>query len=349
MDATTRSSFFVRNMMLGSLLELFLVSAVAAILVIRFFLAVTGYPQLGGRGLHIAHMLWGGLLMMLALVLLLAFLGRRIQFIAAVLGGVGFGTFIDELGKFITSNNNYFFQPTIALIYIIFVLMFLGFQALERRTPLSQQERLANALDIIKEGVLHPIHAQDKMEVLSLLRTSGSHDPRFHLLTRIVEDTAVAPPAKPSRLEMIANGMSRLYQRMIHSPQFAKIIIGCFIGYALLFILLMFLLSSGTLPLSHIPTSFVYICLYASLILSGVLIVIGVLSLHRSRMEAYRWFKRSILVSILLVQVFLFYVQALSGLGLLVVNLVILATLNAMIWAEQSELQQATVDASFPK
>jgi len=128
---------------------------------------------------------------------------------------------------------------------------------------------------------------------------------------------------------------------MIHSPQFAKIIIGCFIVYALLFILLMFLLLSGTLPLSHIPTSFVYICLYASLILCGVLIVIGVLSLHRSRMEAYRWFKRSILVSILLVQVFLFYVQELSALGVLILNLVVLAALNAMIWAEQSEIQHA--------
>jgi hypothetical protein len=54
----------------ADLLDTFLVSAIAAIVVIRIFLEATGYPQLGG-GLHIAHVLWGGLGMLVAIVLLL--------------------------------------------------------------------------------------------------------------------------------------------------------------------------------------------------------------------------------------------------------------------------------------
>ena len=114
----------IRNSDAGELLELFLVAAVCAVLGIRAFLAAAGYPQIGGSGLHIAHMLWGGGFMMIALILLFSFLSRSLDRVAAVLGGVGFGAFIDELGKFITSDNNYFFAPTIGLIYVIFISIF---------------------------------------------------------------------------------------------------------------------------------------------------------------------------------------------------------------------------------
>lgn len=44
------------------------------------------------------------------------------QRLCALIGGIGFGLFIDELGKFITRDNNYFFQPTIGLIYAVFAI-----------------------------------------------------------------------------------------------------------------------------------------------------------------------------------------------------------------------------------
>src|SRR6266511_1039509 len=103
---------FPRSLTLGELFELFFVAAIASLLLIRGALALSGFPQVGGGGLHIAHMLWG-------LLLLLGFVGRRALFVAALLSGIGFGTFIDELGKFITSDNDYFFRPAIAVVYVI--------------------------------------------------------------------------------------------------------------------------------------------------------------------------------------------------------------------------------------
>jgi len=66
----------VRNLEIGELQDTFLVSAVTMILVIRLQLWLTNYPQLGGGKLHIAHLLWGGVGMLIALILLLSFVGR---------------------------------------------------------------------------------------------------------------------------------------------------------------------------------------------------------------------------------------------------------------------------------
>ena len=147
----------VRNVDGGVFLERLLVAAVITILIVRLFLQLSGYPRIGGHGLHIAHMLWGGLLMLVALVLLLSLLGKQVQHIAAIMRGIGFGLFLDELGKFITSDNNYLYQPAIAIIYVIFVLLFLGFHAIEHRQTRSEEGYLVNVLDLMKEALLHDL------------------------------------------------------------------------------------------------------------------------------------------------------------------------------------------------
>jgi hypothetical protein len=127
---------FVRSLEGHNLLEIFFVTAVASVLGIRFFLALTGYPSLSPGSLHIAHVLLGGLLMMLALVISLGYLNKSAYYVAAALGGAGFGAFIDELGKFITGDNDYFYKPTAALIYVIFILLHLGIETFMRKPAL---------------------------------------------------------------------------------------------------------------------------------------------------------------------------------------------------------------------
>ena len=98
----------------------FLVCAVASVLGNRVFLIITGYPQVGNGTLHISHAIWGALMMAIAIVFAIvvppAVHTARSSRSSA---DAGFGWFIDELGKFITRDVNYFFQPTIALIYIV--------------------------------------------------------------------------------------------------------------------------------------------------------------------------------------------------------------------------------------
>ena len=113
--ASTKGLYFVRRVTAMQDFEVFFVSSVATILLVRAILAATGWPQLGGGKIHFAHLLWGGVGMLLAFILFMAMQGRLWDFLATLSAGIGFGLFLDELGKFITSDNDYFFQPAVAI------------------------------------------------------------------------------------------------------------------------------------------------------------------------------------------------------------------------------------------
>lgn len=185
---------------MGPLQDAFLVSAVVMILLIRLQLWATNYPQLGGGKLHIAHLLWGGLFMLIAVGLLVSFVGRGARLPAQILGGIGFGFFIDELGKFITSDNDYFFQPAAAIIYLIFIALYLLTRWMQRNRGLSQREYLVNAVDSITEAARGDLNERDKQRILELLSRANPDDPLTRPLRDLVAslDAVPAPQANPA-------------------------------------------------------------------------------------------------------------------------------------------------------
>src|SRR5438094_4878629 len=89
-------------------LLLTLVSFAGSVVVTRLYLGLTGFPQIGNGEFHIGHVLWGGLLLFAAAILPLIWANRWVFSVSAVLNGMGVGLFIDEVGKFITRNNDCF-------------------------------------------------------------------------------------------------------------------------------------------------------------------------------------------------------------------------------------------------
>lgn len=63
--------------------------------------------------------------MAIALIISLGFINKSSYYLVAVLGGFGQPS-ADELGKFITRDNDLFYRPAGALIYITFVPTHLG-------------------------------------------------------------------------------------------------------------------------------------------------------------------------------------------------------------------------------
>ena len=222
-----------RNAYAPELIELFLVAAVASVLAIRVFLALTGWPQIGGAGLHIAHMLWGGLFMLLAMLLLFTMLGRAAQRFAAILGGVGFGTFIDELGKFITSDNDYHYQPTIGLIYIVFIAIFLALRAVRSRADLDPDTALANSLTLLGPVSGNQLDAGTKQETLQLLAKADTANPLVLALAAYVAGVETGEASNPGFYFRIRDRLSREYSQVVLHRRFQPALLAVFTIFAL--------------------------------------------------------------------------------------------------------------------
>jgi len=138
-------------------------------------------------------MLYGGLLMAVALLLCLSFLGNRARLWAALIGGIGFGFFIDEIGKFITRDNDYFFQPSIALIYITFVLIYLAFRDLQMRSAVSREEYLVNAVHDLEEAVINDLQPEERTRALRYLGAIAEKDDLTLGLAALIERASVQP------------------------------------------------------------------------------------------------------------------------------------------------------------
>ena len=107
----------------GRLITWMVVAFGLTVVITRLFLLSSGYPKIGGHTYHIAHALFGGLLLVAGVLLSLLYSAAWVGTAVAILSGVGLGLFIDEVGKFITSDNNYFFPLAAPIIYLAFLLV----------------------------------------------------------------------------------------------------------------------------------------------------------------------------------------------------------------------------------
>lgn len=345
---------FLRNIDGQDHLEVFVVSAITAILAIRLFLHLTGYPQIGGPELHIAHLLWGGLFMLAAFVLLFVFLGKARLRAAAILGGAGFGAFLDEVGKFVTRDSDYFYEPAVAIMYVTFVGLLLTAHLIRGRREVSELEYLLNALQQMEELARHDLDEAEAERVRSYLERSDPTHPLVAGLRSTLRESDFPPP----RFSVVARTRERLralYRKTIRLPWFDQAVILVFAGQLALKLLVgaVFVYSLGasldavrdwrlvgwlverTRDLSGLEIA----QLVASGV-SGVFVLLGVARVARgARLAAYQMFERAILVSILLVQVFSFYAEQFAALVELAGNLVLLLLVRSMIRLEEERIQ----------
>ena len=308
------------------------VCAVATVLFTRGLLAATGYPQVGGSSLHIAHVLWGGLLLLAALIATLAFLSPATKPLAAVAGGVGFGLFIDEVGKFVTKDVNYFYRPAIAIIYVCFVVGFGVIRWLSRRS-FSAQEATLIGLDALQRAMVGALSEERRIHVLSLMRSTGADSPLTQSVRELLERSTVDQELHRSLTQRLLGRLAAAWtaltrHRLFRSGLFAVLFVAAAISAAEVG----WLLRNGIANLSFSQRAFTL-----TTIVADAALVIGAVRLRTSLLSALHWYDHAVLLEITVGQVFLFTSEQLAATLDLVALLLLWSLIRWAIHLETAE------------
>jgi hypothetical protein len=151
-------------------LQLNLLSFAASVTFTRFILELTGYPQLGNETLHIAHVLYGGVLLYFGSLIPLIYANRWAYTWSSVISGVGVGLFIDEVGKFITQNNDYFFPAAAPIIYAFFLTSVLIYSRVAKEKPMDTRTEFYAVLESLEEAIDHSMDPEEHDELRERLK-----------------------------------------------------------------------------------------------------------------------------------------------------------------------------------
>ena len=333
--APVSNPYRVRDMSSTTLIEIWLLATVIVILGIRLYLELTGYPQVGGETLHIAHMLWGGLGMLLALGMLLIFASDIWKPIAALVGGAGFGTFIDELGKFITQDNDYFYQPTVALIYVVLVVLFLISRTLSRVEYLTPSDHMFHAVKGIEQLAIGKLDPDRQQAALAHLRDSGYEGPLRDHLHAVLETGESIEPRAPSPVLQWGQRITQAYWSLVSREWL--------VGVVLTLFAVRLVAAIGTWSLSvwrgevtlRADLSFSEWGALLSGVVAGAVAAYGlVMILRRHRRRGLQALINSSLMVLLVGQVFAFAIDQWAALTALAVELFVLGVLHVALASE---------------
>ena len=355
----------VRRISASHLVLNVLIAFGATVLIVRLYLELTGYPRLGNATLHIAHLLYGGIVLAAASLLMIVFASPTTTRIGAILTGIGLGLFFDEVGKFITTNNDYFYKPAAPIIYLIALAIALLYFLLRRRAKKpSDGELMVAALESTEVLLEGRQTAQQRRRVdLNLNRlTRTMADPDYVKLALALREFADSEAVRPGR-----SGVQRLWaraelwgmrlfvrhQKVIATSLLVLLALNSLLSLVTFSVSLVVPVISpelardiqslynaaGLRAFSPFLLSVSNIDLLLDFITALITLVGIVLFVTRRREQGLFWVQLALLLQLCVVNVFTFYVEQFSAALLTLANLIVLLCVRAY----QHNLKQALV------
>jgi hypothetical protein len=301
-----------------------LLSFAASVAGTRLFLEIANYPQIGSGGLHIAHVLWGGLLLFIASLLPLLLANRWVYPLGAVLAGAGVGLFIDEVGKFITSNNDYFYPAAAPIIYAFFLLVVLIYTRVRHEPPPDPRLELYHALDVLEEVLDHDLDAREQKDLqvrLETIAAQNSH-PAFTQLAMALlaflkhQDIHISPES-PNLWQRHLKRLLDFEAKYFTENRLRALLIGGLGGLGLASIIhgMQFYTARFTpeIQVSSIATSYWFLGrLLLELFVSLMLLASAILLLARQVNRGLSYSYYSLLLSLTVVNLLVFYFNQFS-------------------------------------
>lgn len=311
-----------------------LIAFTATVIVTRIFLQLTGFPQIGDDVLHIAHALWGGLLLIIAAYLPLIYANRWALQTSAVVGGIGTGLFIDEIGKFITQTNDYFFPPALPLIYGLVLLIVQLFLYIRRPPNEDAQTAIYYALEELRKVVEGDLDEAAVVQLKSLLATARLADRAkvvslANALSDYLEEVGdQLSTTKPNNWKRATLWMEAVGQSLGRRKHRAIITIALF-GWVVLVAGYIIVIVQGGANLAPQVLEWRDPLLVIQAIVGSSMVVASYLWLTRKEGLGLKFGVSGFLVSLVALQLLYFYISQFSALTATLLQLAILQVLFA--------------------
>jgi hypothetical protein len=311
-----------------------LVAFGVTVISVRVFLQLTGFPQIGNSVLHIAHALWGGLLLFVAVLLPLALANRWAIKASALLSGIGIGLFIDEVGKFITQANDYFFPPALSLIYGFFLLTVLAYLYFRRPHQEDPRKAMYHAFEGLQDALDGHLDTEEAARLEAQLAIAKQSDRDMivslanaisHYLQREKRHLSAAEPGYWERTAMRVDAFGLRLGRRVHRVTIS----------ALLILWVVFVIGFIAVLVLEIPTLDSQVvqwrgALIAIQVVIGGLMIVAVLSWLTGNEERGLQFAVSgFLLSLVALQLLYFYLSQFSAITVTLLQLTFLQILFA--------------------